>query len=85
MARQKACQIVSCFELGRRLASFSKEKRITINSVKDIIKLFLPEMSTLNKEHCVGIYLDARKRIIREETIFIGSLGSSIVHPREIF
>jgi len=81
----KACQIVACFELSRRLARFNKEKRIQINSAKDIAKLFIPEMSTLKQEHFVGIYLDSRKRIIKEETIFIGSLNTSVIHPREIF
>lgn len=81
----KACQITACFELGRRLAAFPKIKKIIINSAKDAAKLFLPEMSTLNQEHFMGIYLDARKRIIKEETIFIGSLNTAVIHPREIF
>ena len=42
-------------------------------------------MSTLEKEYFKGIYLDSRKRIIKQETIFIGSLNESVVHPREIF
>ncbi|HLC98000.1 MAG TPA: UPF0758 domain-containing protein, partial [Candidatus Nanoarchaeia archaeon] len=32
----KACQLLACFELGRRLAAFQKEKRITIHSAKDV-------------------------------------------------
>ena len=56
-----------------------------IKSAKDIVRLFSPEMSVLEKEHFKGIYLDSRKRIIKQETIFIGSLNESIVHPREIF
>ena len=42
-------------------------------------------MSYLKKEHFKGIYLDSRKKIIREETLFVGSLNASIVHPREVF
>ena len=45
----------------------------------------MPEMNTLEKEYFKGIYLDSRKRIIKQETIFIGSLNESIVHPKEIF
>jgi len=81
----KACQIVACFELGRRLASFHQEKKVTINSAKDVYKLFSPEMSTLKKEHFKGIYLDSRKGMIKEETIFVGDLNTSVFHPREIF
>lgn len=81
----KACQIMACFELGRRLASFSKTKKLRINSAKDIAKMFMPELSSLKKEHFIGIYLDSRKNIVKEEIISIGSLDSSVVHPREIF
>ena len=31
------------------------------------------------------VLVDARHRILREEVISIGSLTSSIVHPREVF
>jgi len=81
----KACQIISCFELGRRVASFNHEEKIIINSAKDIETFFLPKMSHLKKEHFKVIYLDSRKSIIKEETIFIGTLNASIIHPREIF
>lgn len=81
----KACQIIACFELGRRLAAFKDTSTPMINNVQDIAKIFMVEMSSLKKEHFKGIFLDSRKRIIKDETIFIGSLNASIIHPREIF
>ncbi len=81
----KACQIMACFELGKRLSSFKEDKQPQIKNAKDVAKLFIPEMSNLEKEHFKGIYLDSRKRIIKQENIFIGSLNESVVHPREIF
>jgi len=81
----KACQILACFELGRRLAKFKEDKNIIIREAKDIAKLFIPEMSSLKQEHFKGIYLNSRKRIIRTETLFVGSLNESVVHPREVF
>ena len=85
VGQSKSCQIVSCFELGRRLASFKNPRSNSINNVGDVVKLFSPDMSSLKKEHFKGIFLDSRKRIIKDETIFIGSLNASIIHPREIF
>jgi len=76
---------IACFELGKRLAAFKEDKKPIIKNAKDIVKLFLPEMSVLEKEHFKGVYLDTRKRIIKQENIFIGSLNESVVHPREIF
>ena len=81
----KACQIIACFELGRRVSCLKNGKSRTINSAKDIAKLLMPELSNLKKEHFIGIFLDSRKKIIKQETIFVGSLDSSIIHPREIF
>ena len=81
----KACQISACFELGRRLAKFKEYKNAILREAKDAAKIFIPEMSSLKKEHFKGIYLNSRKRIIRTETLFIGSLNESVIHPREIF
>lgn len=81
----KAGQIIACFELGKRLSAFKEDKRPIIKNAKDVAELFIPEMNTLEKEYFKGIYLDSRKRIIKQETIFIGSLNESVVHPREIF
>ncbi len=81
----KACQIIACFELGRRLAKFKEDKKSAIKNAKDIAKIFIPEMGSLKKEYFKGIYLDSRKKVIKEETIFVGSLNESVIHPREIF
>ncbi|MBW2984307.1 DNA repair protein RadC [Candidatus Woesearchaeota archaeon] len=81
----KACQIIACFELGRRLAAFKDQSNPVIDNAQDIVKLFMPDLSSLKKEHFKGVFLDSRKRIIKEETVFIGSLNASVIHPREIF
>jgi len=85
IGKAKACQIIACFELGRRLSAFKEQLNPRVNNAQDIVKIAMPEMSSLKKEHFKGIFLDTRKRIIKEETIFIGSLNASVVHPREIF
>ncbi len=81
----KACQIIASFELGKRLSAFKEGKKPEIKTAKDIADIFIPEMNDLEKEHFKGIYLDSRKRLIKQETIFIGSLNESVIHPREIF
>ena len=48
----------------------------------------LPELRhirDLKKEHFVCIYLNARNQVIKTETVSIGSLNASLVHPRECF
>jgi len=79
----KACQISGCFELGRRLLTY--ESHPVIRTPKDIETLFMPEMRYLRKENFKGVYLNAKNTMITEETIFIGTLDATVVHPREVF
>jgi len=43
------------------------------------------DMATLRKEHVRALYLDSRNCLIRQETVSIGTLTASLVHPREVF
>ncbi len=81
----KACQIIACFELGRRLASYTENSKPMISCAEDVFNLLNPKLKILKKEHLIGLFLDTRKRLIKEEVVSIGTLDSSIVHPREIF
>ena len=85
IGQAKACQIIAAFELGKRLSSFSDGRKLKIQTAKDVAKLIMPEMAHLKKEQLRGVYIDSRNKIIKQETIFTGSLNASIIHPREIF
>ena len=56
----------------------------SIKNSRDIYELF-GYLSRETKEHFIAIHLDTKNRIICIDTISIGSLVSSIVHPREVF
>lgn len=77
-----ACQIIACFELGRRF--FSETKEIYIKNPEDVFN-YLQDMRNLNKEHFRGIYLDVKNRIIHDEIISIGTLDTNLIHPRDVF
>lgn len=79
----KACQIISCFELGRRFFKNSPGTIVIRNSRQAFD--YFKEMGNLSKEHLRGIYLNSHYKVIHDETISIGSLTSGIVHPREVF
>jgi DNA repair protein RadC len=85
IGKAKACQIVACFELARRLASFREKEKITINSPKDVFRLVGPELQALTQEVVKVLSLDSRNRLISCDLIFKGSLDTNIIHPREIF
>jgi len=84
MGPTKAAHILAAIELGKRLYKEKTEKEIFINSPEDVIK----EVSYIRenkKENFVVLYLDARNQLIYKETVSIGTLNASLVHPREVF
>ena len=83
----KAAQIVTLFELFRRTNKLKKGgfNAAYVNSPKDIFNRFVDRFSPLKKEVFWIVLLDTKNKIIGEKEIFVGSLNSSLVHPREIF
>ncbi|MEE8402781.1 MAG: DNA repair protein RadC [Candidatus Hydrothermarchaeaceae archaeon] len=85
IADAKACQIAAIFELARRFSSLPEESRPAFASPRICYSLIAPRLSDLKQEHFICMYLDTKKRLIREETISIGTLDASVVHPRDVF
>lgn len=80
----KACQIVACFELGKRFFKEKPGRQIVIRTAKQAYN-YLKDMRDLPKEQLRGLYLNSRYRLIHDEVISVGSLTANIVHPREVF
>ena len=80
----KACKIIASFELSRRVSS-GKIIGKKIDSAADVASYYTPKLKDLKKEHFYALLLDSKNRIIKEELISVGTLNSSLVHPREVF
>lgn len=80
----KACLLLAAFELTKRALDVEDNNLPTINNAKDAVAQ-LQELRTAKKEHFVVLYLNARNQLIHKETISIGTLNASLVHPREVF
>ena len=59
-------------------------ERYTIRSPRDAAMYMMDELGHLQQEHFVAIYLNTKCEVIKKKTLFIGSLSSCVVHPREI-
>jgi len=82
----KAAQIKACFELGKRedleppdLVPFD------IKNPEAVVKAIRASVQDKAKEHFKLILLNSRNRVIGISTISIGTLTTSLVHPREVF
>lgn len=80
----KACQIVACFELGRRLFQKKPGGLITIRNAAQAFA-HLKDMSNLKKEQFRGLYLNNHYQLIHDEVISIGTIDASLVQAREVF
>jgi len=81
----KATSVIAAIELGRRLSSLEFKEKKVINHQTDIYQMISHEISHLLQEHFICLYLNIKSEIIKKETIFIGTISQTLIHPREIF
>lgn len=78
-------RIKAAFELGRRLLVSSDGDRPTITSPADAANLLMGEMSVLEQESMRVILLDTRNRVLSTQTVYQGSLNTTMVRIAELF
>jgi len=81
----KAAQVKAALELGRRSVGSEPLSRPVINSPADVAELVMEEMRVLDREHFRIMHLSTRNNVLGISPVSVGSLNSSIVHPRECF
>ena len=82
----KAAQVKAAFELANRLEGYAEvgEKPL-LKTPDDVVGLVRGRLRDQKKEHFLALLLDTRGRLIKIAEISVGSLDTSIVHPREVF
>lgn len=84
----KAAEICAAIELGRRVtqpAADTRSGRRRLTSSRDIFEIFRARYKAATQEEFLLLILDTKNRIQKEEVISIGTLNSSLAHPRDIF
>jgi DNA repair protein RadC len=82
----KASQIKAAFELANRLENtHESDKNSTVKTPEDVVSLVQNRLKGKKKEYFLVICLDTRGKHIKTSEVSVGSLDSSIVHPREVF
>ena len=57
----------------------------TISDPYAAAQILRAHLDNADREHCVALLLDTRNQVIGIHTVSIGTLNSSLVHPREVF
>ena len=82
----KAAQIKAAFELANRLEGYTEAgERPIVKTPEDVAGLMRARLKGKKKEHFLALLLDTRNQLIKIAEISVGSLDTSIVHPREVF
>ncbi|MBU7048500.1 MAG: DNA repair protein RadC [Theionarchaea archaeon] len=82
---QEAQKIKAIFELTKRIAAYCEEDHPKIASRDDVTKILAPHMMFLPQEEFRVMLLDAKQKLIRVETVSLGSLDKALVEPRDVF
>jgi len=80
----KASKLIAAFELSKRINSGKICEKVVKNP-SDIAKHYMEKLKDLKKEYFIAVFLDSKNKIIKDDVISIGTLNSSLVHPREVF
>ena len=80
----KASKLIAAFELSKRVSSGRICEKVVKNP-SDIASHYMEKLKNLKKEHFIAVFLDSKNKVIKDEIISIGTLNSSLVHPREVF
>ncbi len=82
----KAAQIKAAFELASRLDGYTQTgDKTVVKTPEDVTRVVGGRLRGKKKEYFLTLLLDTRNQLIKVAEISVGSLDSSIVHPREVF
>lgn len=81
----KAAQLIALSEISKRFKAFKSGDEYRITSARSAAEYVMEDMRYLKKEYLKLIMLNSKNVVISVKHISVGSLNSSIVHPREVF
>lgn len=81
----KACIILSAVEFGKRLGRIRNVGKPVISSPADVDGLLRGRIANQDRENFVAVLLNTKNEVIESPVISVGTLSSSLVHPREVF
>ena len=82
----KASQIKAAFELANRIEGYAEAgDKPLVKTPEEVVNLVRSRLKGKKKEYFLALLLNTRNQLIKVSEISVGSLDSSVVHPREVF
>lgn len=84
LGEAKYTQLQACLEMSRRYLRETLQREGPLSNPDDAKQFLLMRMRDYAKEVFACLFLDTKNRVIEFEELFVGSLHSAEVHPREV-
>ncbi len=85
LSRRQAAALSAALALGRRVCSSPLQVGQRFANSRDLFQRYRAQFFSASKEYFLSLQLNSKNQLIREVLISIGSLSTSVVHPREVF
>lgn len=85
VGRVKALQVKAIAELARRISKNTAKEAMIIENPETVANYLMEDLRHKDKECFVMLSLDGKGALIKESTISIGTVNSSLASPREVY
>jgi DNA repair protein RadC len=85
LSDRQATSLYSALQLGRQICSAPLRAGERFCNSRELYNRYRARFFAANKEHFFSLHLNSKNQLIREVLVSIGSLSTSVVHPREVF
>lgn len=83
-ARQAAA-LRAALSLGRQVCSAPLRPGQRFSNSRDLFLRYRAQFFAASREYFMSLHLNSKNQLIREVLVSVGSLSTSVVHPREVF
>ena len=85
VGRVKALQVKAIAELARRISKNTAKTAMIMNKPETVANYFMEDLRHKDKECFMMLSLDGKGALIKESTVSIGTVNSSLASPREVY
>lgn len=85
LSGRQASSLYSALQLGRQVCSKPLRAGERFCNSRELYQRYRARFFSASREHFLSLHLNSKNQLIREVVISIGSLSTSVVHPREVF
>jgi DNA repair protein RadC len=85
LSGRQAALLYSALQLGAHVCSVPLKPGERFSNSRELYHRYRARFFAASKEHFFSLHLNSKNQLIREVLVSIGSLSTSVVHPREVF